>query len=340
MISAPSAHAHQQARERLAALAIPAGALGGLGELAIWWAGVRGDAAAAPAENIRSVVFAGDHGISSRGVSAYPAEVTPAMVRALAVGVAGVSVLARQHQVSLRVLDISVDAEFPDLDPAISAHKVRRSSGAIDVEDALTAEEVTQALAVGSAIAREEIAAGADLLLGGDLGIGNTTIAAALIAAHLDCGAELITGRGTGVDDDGLKTKIDTINRALDRAGERNRDPRERLAAIGSADIAAQVGFLLTAAEQGVPMLLDGVIAVAAATVAADMEPGAVAWFAAGHRSPEPGQHLALESLGLVPLLDLGMRLGEGSGAMAAIPLVRSATLLLTEVARLDELLG
>lgn len=340
MITPPSLEARDAARTRLEGLAIPAGALGRLGELAIWWAGVTGDGVPAAPENVRTVIFAGDHGITAKGVSAYPAEVTPAMVRAFAAGVAGVSVLARQHGVAIRVLDIAVDADLGDLDPSVTAHKIRRSSGPIDTDDAITADEVERALEVGRLVASEEIAAGANLLIAGDMGIGNTTVAAALIAAHLGVSAAAVAGRGTGVDNAAFAVKTALIDQALERTGARARDPLARLAALGSADIAAQVGFLIAAASAGVPVLLDGVISVAAATVAADIEPGVRDWFAAGHRSPEPGQQLALASLGLEPLLDLGMRLGEGSGAVAAVPLVRSAALLLKEIALLADVLG
>ncbi len=163
--------------------------------------------------------------------------------------------------------------------------------------------------------------------------------AAALIAATFGVGADQVTGRGTGIDDARLAAKIAVDrHRAWQRAGERVRDPRQRLAALGSADIAVGVGFLVAAARAGVPVLLDGVVSVAEACVAEDLAPGVLGWCAAGHRSTEPSQRLALEKLGLEPVLDLGLRLGEGSGAVAAVPLLRSAVLLVREMARLSEL--
>ena len=251
---------------------------------------------------------------------------------------AGVSVLARQHDVSVRVLDVAVDAELTGLPAAVGAYKIRRSSGAIDREDALTRDETERALAAGAAIAAEEIAAGADLLIVGDMGIGNTTPAASLIAATFGLPAAEVTGRGTGIDDAALTAKTALIQRALNRAGTRVADPVSRLASLGSADIAAGVGFLVAAARAGVPVLLDGVVSLAEAALAEDLAPGCVAWWAAGHRSTEPAQQLATEKLGLVPLLDLGLRLGEGSGAVAAVPLVRSAALLLSDMALLADL--
>ena len=184
----------------------------------------------------------------------------------------------------------------------------------------MTTAETHAALEAGAAVAAEEIAAGAQLLVSGDMGIGNTTPAAALIAASLGMPAVEVTGRGTGVDEAGLAHKIDVVQAALDRAGERVDDPVDILTALGSPDIAAAAGFMVAAARAGVPVLLDGLISVASALMAERLAPGAAAWFAAGHRSTEPAQTLALDKLGLVPVLDLGMRLGEGSGAVAAVP--------------------
>lgn len=282
------------------------------------------------------MVFAGDHGIAAHGVSAYPAAVTPAMVRTLVAGRAGVSALAAAHDVRVQVLDLAVDDDLVGVDPAVQRFKVRRSSEPIHLADALTAEETALALAAGAAVAREEIASGADLLISGDMGIGNTTPATALIAAILGVPGIDVTGRGTGIDEATLVHKQTIVQQAVDRVGERA--PAGMLAGLGGADLAASAGFLAEAARQGVPVLLDGVIAVACALVADQLEPGAAAWFAAGHRSTEPAQSLALDKLGLAPLLDLGMRLGEGSGAVAAVPVLRSAAAVLSDVALLSEL--
>ncbi|WP_375424550.1 nicotinate-nucleotide--dimethylbenzimidazole phosphoribosyltransferase [uncultured Friedmanniella sp.] len=342
MLTAPSATARHAAEQRLAALAKPTGALGRLEDLAAWLAACQGVCPPRPPSAVRAVVLAGDHGVtageSRDGVSAYPREVTAAMVRAFVAGVAGASVLARQHDVALRVLDLGVDADLSDLGTAVGAYKVRRSSGSIDREDALTGAETDAAIAAGTAIAEAEIAAGADLLVVGDMGIGNTTPAAALVAASLGADAEQVVGRGTGVDDVRLAHKTEVVAQALRRTGRRAADPRQRLAALGSADLAAGAGFLVAAARAGVPVLLDGIVPVAELCVAEDLEPGVVAWCAAGHRSTEPAQRLALDKLGLEPLLDLGLRLGEGSGALTALPLVRSAALLLDGMALLSDL--
>ena len=333
----PSTEIRLQATDRVQALAKPIGALGRLEELGIWLASCQRVCPPVVPENVRAVVFAGDHGVSEHGVSAYPREVTPAMVRTIVAGGAGVSVLARVNDVHVRVVDIAVDDDLTGLPAAVGADKVRRSSGSIDREDACSAAEIAKALTTGARIAAQEIAAGADLLIVGDLGIGNTTPAATLIAALLGASAVEVTGRGTGIDDLALAHKRAVIDAALTRTAGRT-DPVDLLTAVGSADLAAAVGYLVMSADAGVPVLLDGVIAVAEALLAERIAPGCAAWFAAGHRSTEPAQSLALAELGLVPLLDLGMRLGEGSGAVAAVPLVRAAAALLGQMALLADL--
>lgn len=337
-VTPPSETARAAAAKRLADLATPPGALGRLGDLAVWVAATQGQVPPTPIHHVRTVIFAGDHGVADHGVSAFPKAITPAMVRTFLAGKAGVSVLAAQHGVNVRVLDIGVDDDLAGVAPEVTAFKINRGSGAIHIEDALTAEETARAIAVGETVAAEEIAAGAQLLITGDMGIGNTTPTAALIAASLGLPAVDVTGHGTGIDEAGLAHKTQIVQQALDRAGVRTSDPVDTLAALGSADIAATAGFLVAAARAGVPVLLDGVISVAAAIIADRVAPGAAAWFAAGHRSTEPAQAFALDKLGLEPILDLGMRLGEGSGAVAAVPIVRSAALLLADVALLSDL--
>lgn len=335
----PDAAAHTAAVERLDGLAKPLGSLGRLEELGAWIAACQGSCPPEPLERIRAVVLAGDHGVVRSGVASYPAEVTGAMVRALVAGAAGMSALGAQHGVPVRVLDIAVDDDLDGVPDAVRSHKLRRSCGSIDVEDALTADEVATALETGATIVAEEVCAGAQLLIVGDLGIGNTTPAAALIAATVGVPADRVTGRGAGLDDAGLARKTAVVQEALDRAGSRSADPLQRLAALGSADLAVGVGMLLAAARSQVPVLLDGVISVAEAVVAADIDPAAIAWWRAGHRSPEPAQSLGLKYLDLEPLLDLGMRLGEGSGAMAAVPIVRSGVAILRDMALLADLM-
>lgn len=343
-VSAPSAIARQHATKRLGALATPPGALGRLGDIGVWIACCQGQVPPRPLDDVRLVIFAGDHGVAAHGVSAFPPAITAAMVRTFVLGRAGVNALAATNRVSVRVLDLGVDHDFADLDPvtreALTAYKIRRSSGAIHLDDALTAEQTELALAAGARVAREEIKAGAQLLLSGDMGIGNTTPAAAMVAAGLGLPAAEVVGRGTGIDDQALAHKTTVIQAALDRVGGRQDDPFETLVGLGSADLAATTGYLLAAAQDGVPVLLDGLMAVACALTADRMETGAAAWFAAGHLSSEPAQALALAKMGLTPLLDLRMRLGEGSGAVTAVPLLRSAVGVMRDVALLDELGG
>ena len=339
-ISAPDPTSYELALDRLAGLATPPGALGRLGEVGAWFAATQGQVPPPELTNARLVIFAGDHGVAQHGVSAFPSSITPAMVRMFLAGQAGVSALAKAHDVHVRVLDLGVDDDLAGVPAEVTAHKVRRSSGAIHLEDALTTDEFEQAYEVGRRVAAEEIAAGAQLLISGDMGIGNTTPAAALVAAALGMPAAEVTGRGTGIDDEAWNAKVAVVQQALDRMGERLEDPYESLKGLSSADLAASTGFLVAAAEAGVPVLLDGLMAVACALTAERIAPGAKAWFAAGHRSTEPGQSLALEKLGLDPLLDLGLRLGEGSGAVAAVPVLRSSISVLREVALLADVLG
>ncbi|AIY18046.1 nicotinate-nucleotide--dimethylbenzimidazole phosphoribosyltransferase [Pimelobacter simplex] len=335
----PAPEVRARAAERLAGLATPAGALGRLGELGVWVSATQGTCPPAPLDDVRLVIFAGDHGVAQHGVSAYPPAITPAMVRTFVLGKAGVSALAAAHGVHVRVLDLGVDDDLDGVPADVTAHKVRRSSGAIHLEDALSADEAARAFEVGRTVAREEIAAGAQLLLSGDMGIGNTTPASAMVAAALGLPAAEVTGRGTGVDDAALRHKQALVQQALDRVGDRIADPMDALTALSSADLVATVGYLVQAAESGVPVLLDGLMSVACALYAEQLAPGATAWFAAGHRSTEPAQALALDKLGLSPVLDLGLRLGEGSGAVAAVPVLRSAVALLRDVALLADLM-
>lgn len=339
-ISAPDAQTRSDAEARLLGLATPPGALGRLGEVACWFAATQGQVPPPALTDVRLVIFAGDHGVAAHGVSAFPSDITAAMVRLFLAGKAGVSALAATHGVDVRVLDLGVDADLDDVPAEVTSRKVRRSSGAIHLTDALTQDEFDRAWRTGCEVAREEIAAGAQLLISGDMGIGNTTPAAAMVAAALGLPAVEVTGRGTGIDDVSWQHKVTVVQQALDRVGERAADPRETLRALSSADLTATTAYLVTAAESGVPVLLDGMMSVACALTAERIAPGAAAWFAAGHRSTEPGQSLALEKLGLEPLLDLGLRLGEGSGAVAAVPVLRGAVALLRDVALLSDVMG
>ncbi|AFM17959.1 nicotinate-nucleotide-dimethylbenzimidazole phosphoribosyltransferase [Mycolicibacterium chubuense NBB4] len=324
------------ARARQAALTKPLGALGRLEALSVWVAACQSACPPKQFERARVVVFAGDHGVAASGVSAYPAEVTAAMVANFDAGGAAVNVLADLAGATVRVADIAVDTAEP-LSAAIGAHKVRRSSGNIAVEDALSPDEVTQAIDAGRRIADEEIDAGADLLIAGDMGIGNTTPATTLIAALTDSEPVAVVGRGTGIDDAGWARKTAAVRDALYRARSSITDPVALLRICGGADLAAMTGFCAQAAVRRTPMLLDGVVVTAAALAADALAPGARHWWQAGHRSTEPAHSLALRRLELEPIVELDMRLGEGSGAVVALPVVRAAVATLTAMATFEE---
>ncbi|MGC7102259.1 nicotinate-nucleotide--dimethylbenzimidazole phosphoribosyltransferase [Amycolatopsis lurida] len=335
-ITPPSAAAREDALTRLDGLVKPLGSLGRLEELAAWLSAAHDAVPPRELADVRVAVFAGDHGITASAVSAYPREITAAMVQVFLAGTSGVTVLARQVGAKVKVFDLAVDAD--GLPEEVTAYKIRRGSGSIDREDALAPGEASRAFDAGRRIADAEIDDGADLLIPGDMGIGNTTVAAALVAARLGLPAEEVVGTGTGVDEAGRARKLEAVTAALARTGERADDPFDRLTALGSACAAATAGFLVQGAVRGVPVVLDGVFSGAAALVAQDIAPGAAAWWLAGHRSTEPSQAHALKALGLEPILDLGLRLGEGSGAVQAVPVLRAARAILAEMSSLADL--
>lgn len=335
-VAAPDADVAAAARARQARLTKPPGSLGRLEELSIWVASCQGECPPRPLTRARVVVFAADHGVTAAGVSAFPSAVTGQMVANFDAGGAAINVLAEVSGATVRVADIAVDCDEP-LSPAIGAHKVRRGSGNIAVEDALSAEDAAAAVDAGRQIADEEVDAGADLLIAGDMGIGNTTAATTLVAALTGTEPVAVVGRGTGIDDLGWMRKAAAVRDALYRAREVTRDPLGLLRVCGGADLAAMAGFLAQAAVRRTPVLLDGLVVTAAALVAEELAPGARAWWQAGHRSTEPAHSLALSHLRLEPIVDLGMRLGEGTGAAVALPIVRAAIATLASMATFDE---
>jgi nicotinate-nucleotide--dimethylbenzimidazole phosphoribosyltransferase len=234
------------------------------------------------------------------------------------------------------VADIAVDVEEPH-SASVGGHKVRRGTGNIAVEDALTAEEAEAAVDAGRRIADEEVDAGADLLIAGDMGIGNTTPATVLIALLTGAEPVAVVGRGTGINDAGWARKVAAVRDALYRARGLAADPLRLLQVGGGADLAAMAGFCAQAAVRRTPVLLDGVVVTSAALVADLLAPGARQWWRAGHRSTEPAHTLALEKLHLEPIVDLSMRLGEGTGAAVALPIVRAAIATLRDMATFDE---
>lgn len=327
----PPSHAvAEEARGRHLTLTKPAASLGRLEELGVWIASCQGTCPPRPLERARVVVFAGDHGVAEHGVSAFPREVTLQMADNIVAGGAAVSVLARTAGATVRVADMAMSAERPG---GLDDHKVRRSSGSIDREDALSPEEVRAAIAAGRRIADEEVDSGADLLIAGDLGIGNTTPATVLTCLVTGHEPVELVGRGTGVDDEGWMRKTAAIRDAMYRASGDLRDPVAMLRKVGGADLAAMAGFLAQAAIRRTPCLLDGSVVTSAALMAEALAPGCRQWWAAGHRSAEPAHSAALTYLSLDPILEHAMRLGEGSGAVAALPVVHNAVAILTEMA-------
>ena len=343
-LTAPDEGSREQARRRQATLTKPSGALGRLEGVSVWLSGVQGQCPPSTPSDVRVVVFAGDHGVArTSGTSAYPPEVTAQMVLNFLSGGAAVNVLARASGAAVRVVDVSVDVdpafyELPDETlAALTRYRVRRGSGSIDREDALTRDEAVAAFSAGVAIADEEIDGGADLLIAGDMGIGNTTPAAVLVGLLTKTDPALVVGRGTGIDDTTWMRKCAAVRDGMRRGRPHVGNPLDLLAAVGGADLAALTGFLLEASVRRVPVLLDGIISSTCALVANRMAYGASEWWHASHRSTEPAAVAALDHLSLVPLLDLRMRLGEGTGALTALPLVRAAADTLREMATFEQ---
>ncbi|MDN4507793.1 MULTISPECIES: nicotinate-nucleotide--dimethylbenzimidazole phosphoribosyltransferase [Dietzia] len=326
----PSHSVAEEARARHLTLTKPATSLGRLEELSVWVSSCQEACPPRPLDRARVVVFAGDHGVAEHGVSAFPREVTLQMADNIVGGGAAVSVLARMAGATVRVADMAMSAERPG---GLDDHKIRRSSGSIDREDALTPEEVRAAIAAGRRIADEEVDSGADLLIAGDLGIGNTTPATVLTCLVTGREPVELVGRGTGIDDEGWMRKTAAIRDAMFRASGDLRDPVAMLRKVGGADLAAMAGFLAQAAIRKTPCLLDGSVVTSAALMAEALAPGARQWWTAGHRSAEPAHTAALTYLSLEPILEHSMRLGEGSGAVAALPVVHNAVAILTQMA-------
>ncbi|GAB3089174.1 nicotinate-nucleotide--dimethylbenzimidazole phosphoribosyltransferase [Micromonospora schwarzwaldensis] len=358
------------ARELQGRLTKPAGSLGALEPLSVRLAGLAGTCPPPLPDPAAVAIFAGDHGVHAQGVTPWPQEVTAQMIGNFLAGGAVVNVFARQAGASVTVVDVGVatplpigppadpaalsaDPDGPPTTPAVLsaglvatpadpagprlvAANVRAGTRDMTVTAALTRDEARAAVETGIRVAAELTDAGAAVLLTGDMGIGNTTPAAALVAVFTGVDAAAATGRGTGVDDETYARKVGVVRAALERHTPDPADPLGVLAAVGGLEHAALAGLILGAAARRVPVLLDGVIAVSAALAAAAFAPDAVGAMVAGHRSAEPGATAALRHLGLDPLIDLGLRLGEGTGALLALPVVTGAVRVLHEVATFD----
>ncbi|WP_020671449.1 nicotinate-nucleotide--dimethylbenzimidazole phosphoribosyltransferase [Amycolatopsis nigrescens] len=312
----------------------PAGSLGRLEELGAWVAACQGTAPPRPFTRARVVVFAGDHGIAAKGVSAHAPEVTGQLVGSMLTGGAAINVLATVAGAGVRVVDMAVAADTAD---AVAEFKVRKGSGSIDHEDALTEAEVRAALKAGRDIADAEVDGGADLLIAGDLGVGNSTPSSIVVAALTGSEPVAVIGRSSGIDDNTWMRKAAAVRDGLRRARAVVSDPVAILRTAGGADLAAMAGFLAQAAVRRTPVLLDGLAVGAAALIAEELAPGARSWWAAAHRCDEPAHTFVLEHLDLEPILDLKIRLGEGAGAAAALPLLFMATRLLAEMATYEQ---
>lgn len=330
-----SAEALAAAEARQLRLTKPAGSLGRLEEIGNRLAAIAD--ACPPPLPARAVIglFAGDHGVCAQGVSPWPQEVTVQMALNIASGGAAINAIARQVGAEVWVTDVGVAAEVPE-HPGIRARNVRRGTRDFTVEPALTRDEARAALEVGIEAANEAIDAGADVLLTGEMGIGNTTPASALIAVFSRLHVTTVTGRGAGADDDMLTRKVRVIDDALTLHRPDPADPLGVLAAVGGLEHAALAGFILGAAARRIPVIIDGVIAASAACVAAGFDESVTGYLIAGHAGVEPGIKAALTWLDLQPLVDLDLRLGEGTGAALALPTVQASARILSEMATFD----
>jgi nicotinate-nucleotide--dimethylbenzimidazole phosphoribosyltransferase len=317
----------------LDAKAKPPGSLGRLEELAVHVAAVRGTAT--PGSLRAAIVLAAaDHGVAARDVSAYPQEVTAQMVASFAAGGAAICVLARLVGAELLVFDLGVRSPL-DVQ-GVRDRRIAAGTGDISEGPAMSLDDADRALAAGDEVAAELAKGGFGIVALGEMGIGNTTSASALVAALLSLPPEATCGPGTGLDERGLRRKVDAVRRALAVNAPQPASPLETLAALGGFEIAFLAGLAVGAASRRLVVLLDGFITAAAALVAERLAPGTRSAMVAAHRSPEPGHRHVLERLELQPLLDLGLRLGEGTGAALALPLLHAALAVLDEMATFE----
>jgi nicotinate-nucleotide--dimethylbenzimidazole phosphoribosyltransferase len=307
----------------------PIGSLGRVEQLAAWYASVRGTSPMGRLERATLALFVADHGVVAEGVSAYGSQVTAAMVANVMSGGAAINALARQAGADIALIDVGVAGDLSGVPtrPLVSLLRraIRSGTGNMRRERSMLPSEASAAISAGATLAAHAVAEGADALLLGEIGIGNTTAAAALTSALLGVPARDVVGAGTGIGEGVMARKIAVVEDALTLHHPDRSDPLDVLSAVGGLEIAALVGCALEAARLRVPVILDGYVTNAAALVAAAIDPGVIPYLLASHASPEPGAKVALEHLGLVPLFELGLRLGEGTGAALALPILRSA---------------
>lgn len=329
------AAAMQAARARQDRLTKPQGSLGRLEDLSIQVAGITGKPTPVLAHKVVTVM-AGDHGVVAEGVSAYPQEVTPQMVLNFLNGGAAINVLARHVGALVVVVDMGVACDLP-IHPGLIVRKVAYGTGNIARGPAMTREQAVQALEAGAKVVEDLLAAGLDVLATGDMGIGNTTPSAAIAATLTGLPVEEIAGRGTGVDDAGLQRKIDAIRLALEVNKPDPHNGVDVLAKVGGFEIGGLAGAILAAAANHCPVVVDGFISTAAAMIAVSLAPATRDYLIAAHTSQEYGHHAMMNWLGVSPLLDLKMRLGEGTGAALAMSLIEAACKTLAEMATFGE---
>lgn len=314
------------AAQRQTQLTKPPGALGRLEALAIQLAALQGTARPA-LDRVQITVFAADHGVVAEGVSAFPQAVTGEMVKNFARGGAAISVLARELGARLEVVDLGTVNDPGPLDGVL---RLRLAPGSANFTQgpAMTAEQLAQALAAGQAAVERALADGMQLFIAGEMGIGNTTAAAAVACGLLGLSGQDLAGPGTGIDPAGVVRKAAVIDRALALHAEHLAEPAETLRCLGGFELAAIAGACIACAQRGLPLLVDGFIATAAALAAVRLQPTVRDWLLFSHASAEPGHARLMQALAAQPLLDLGLRLGEGSGAAVALPLLRLACAL------------
>ncbi len=327
----------RSARAHLDQLTKPPGSLGKIEHLGAWWCGATGRCPPAVPSRPRLYTFAGDHGVTAEGVSPYPSAVTVQMVFNFLAGGAAVNVFARHHGVELVVVDVGVAGDISSCRDTESARfldrKVRPGTGNMAVEAAMSRDEAESAVRVGVEVARQAAADGVDLLGAGEMGIGNTTAAAACLSAIAGMPGKLTAGRGTGIDDAGLARKARVIDCAIARGRPDRHDGLGVLAEVGGLEIAAIAGLCLGGAAEGVPVVLDGFISTCGGLVASVLEPEVLPYLLVSHKSAENAHWAMSRSMGKEPLHDLDLRLGEGTGAVLAIDSVRLAAKVMNQMA-------
>ncbi|WP_372964892.1 nicotinate-nucleotide--dimethylbenzimidazole phosphoribosyltransferase [Marinobacter sp.] len=321
----PSGAHSELALARQKILTKPPGSLGKLEQIAIDLAGLSRSEKPA-VDPVRIVVFAGDHGVCEEGISAFPQAVTSQMMTNFTHGGAAISVMAKELGASLEVVNLGTVGAVPEASGVIN-EVIAPCTGNIVQKVAMTNKQAEAALISGDSAAQRATEAGSRLFIGGDMGIGNTTSAAAIACALLGHCPQQLVGPGTGLNSKGVAHKARVVEKALSRHGDSN-DALSILASLGGFEIAGLTGAIMGCAARGIPVLVDGFIVSTAALIAVRQQPDVRDWLIFGHRSAEPGHNAVLEALGASPLLDLGMRLGEGSGAAVAVPLLRSACAL------------